>query len=593
MTKLLRQICVLSLFCILALRMECILAQDHSAHTHIHSHTAHPVLSAIEQEVRIGTISEAEALLQSIYAGFQPERLDPRFHIHTDAPIKCLTPVLMEYERLKDELNPAVVAEIEQITSPKTSATTQSHLSPSGNFILYYETEGEDAVPLEDIDENGIPDYVEKTAFAADSSYRYEVSQLGFRDFLKSDPYEIYFQNFGLYGRADASGSTTFITIHNNFEGFPGNTHSEGNQTGAIYATVAHEIKHAIQYATNRWQGEAGSFAWSEMDAVLMEEVVFDDVNDYYNYIKNSLDGIDPSGSSIFGNPNNPIPGSYNHVSWALYFHEMYGSEFWVQVWEQFFEERELPYLDAVDRVLTSNNHTLAQEHLVNHIWHMTAGPGLSTPDFGFSERLEYPNSRFDHTLFQLPDSLTNRFLQQRAASYIDVVPSNITPGQPAIHLNSTVNGMGIGVIAYFRDGTVEVQYIVDPNSSSQSLQTTWSWSDITDMRIAVVNTNRDSSGTYNLTVTSTLPEEDIITQNYPNPFNPTTNIQFALNEPKDVKIEVYDRIGRKISTLVDDRLNRGFHNVRFDGSRFASGVYFYRIITDQTVTTKKMVLVK
>ena len=106
--------------------------------------------------------------------------------------------------------------------------------------------------------EAGIPDYIYRAAFAADSSYRYQVDQLGFSDFSKTTPYDIRFDNFGFYGTTTSSGSTSYIKVHNTFIGFPENSHPEGNQVGALYVTIAHEIKHAIQYEANRWRGECG-----------------------------------------------------------------------------------------------------------------------------------------------------------------------------------------------------------------------------------------------------------------------------------------------------------------------------------------------
>jgi hypothetical protein len=603
MGKIFRQINLLVFLSVFTLMAESLFAQPHE---HI---KIHPVLSAIQKDVQVGKISKDEALLQSIYAGFAPERLNPTFRTTLDnnPPIRCMTPTLMEYENTKGRLNSGTVSEIEEILSAKSIVTSESYLSPSGNFMLHYNLEGDDAVPIEDLDGNDIPDYIEKAAFAADSSYRYQVETIGFMDFLKSDPYEIYFQNFRLYGSTHSSGSTTYINVHSNFENFPQNTHPESNQIGALYATMAHEVKHAIQYATNRWKGEAGNAAWSEMDATLMEEIVFDDVNDYYNYIMQYDDEIDDwdrgkaNSSSIFGNPEKPTPGSYNHITWMLYFAESYGIQFWVDVWdiirEDYLntdnEENLIPFVDAVNQTLDLKNLDFPQEHLVNHLWHMAAGPDITTPGFGFEERSEYPSAKFIETLTQPPDSLTNRYLQSNAAHYLEVIPSNITPGQPSISLESDVSGIGVGVIGFFKNGEIDIQFMVDPNSESQYLQTLWSWDDLIDMRIAVVNTNRDNSGKYNLVLSSTIPDEDTITQNYPNPFNPITNIEFSLTEQKGVTVEVYDRIGRKISTLVDGRLGRGFHTVQFDGTGLASGVYFYRIVTDQTSITRKMVLVK
>jgi hypothetical protein len=165
--------------------------------------------------------------------------------------------------------------------------------------------------------------------------------------------------------------------------------------------------------------------------------------------------------------------------------------------------------------------------------------------------------------------------------------------GQPAVTVTGNVKGFGLGIIGYFRDGTTDVRLRVSPDELSQRLQTTWDWADLIDMKVVVVNTNRDLAGSYELNVSSTIPDGDAITQNYPNPFNPTTQIGFSVDNRKDVKLEVYDTAGRKIQTLIDRELNRGFYTATFDGNGLASGIYFYRLVTGNSVLTKKMVLVK
>lgn len=560
---------------------------------HHHADHVHPTLHSIEAAVQKGDISKEEGMVQKIYAGFKPEALNEKFKTKGDQPIRCMTPVLQEFAKERDGLSPSVVQEVEELLARPSSSTLNSYVSPSGNFIFHYETSGSDGVPTESTIEPGVPDYVYEAAFAADSSYRFQIEELGFEDFIQDEPYEIYFENLGFYGFTRESGSTTTITVHNNFRNFPENTHPKSNEIGALYVTMAHEIKHASQFATNRWRGQSGSFNWSEMDATLMEEIVFDNVNDYYNYITDSR--------SIFKNPQNAIPGAYWHITWMLYFAEDLGMDFWVDVWDQIRtdflnsdqEQGFLPFLSATELALAERNLNLSNEHITNHMWHMASGPDFSSENFGFEERTNYPNSTFRNNLRNVPDSLTNGQLTPMAANYVDVAPSNITIGQPLITLESSIDGIGIGVIGYFRDGTTDQQLFVNTNSNFQQVQTTWSWADLVDMSIAIVNTNRDQSGTYTLTLSSVLPEEDLLAQNYPNPFNPTTQIEFSINRDKHIRVEVYDQLGKKVSTLVDEQLNRGFHQVTFDGSGLASGIYFYRIITDQTVTTNKMMLIK
>ncbi len=83
------------------------------------------------------------------------------------------------------------------------------------------------------------------------------------------------------------------------------------------------------------------------------------------------------------------------------------------------------------------------------------------------------------------------------------------------------------------------------------------------------------------------------LTQNYPNPFNPTTAISYKLSALSNVTLNVYDLLGREVATLVNAVQKIGTYEVKFDGSRLASGVYFYRLMAAGRVTTRKMVLMK
>jgi len=89
------------------------------------------------------------------------------------------------------------------------------------------------------------------------------------------------------------------------------------------------------------------------------------------------------------------------------------------------------------------------------------------------------------------------------------------------------------------------------------------------------------------------LPDKFALGQNYPNPFNPTTQISFDLPVAAKVTLDVYNVLGQKVSTLVDDNMEAGAHVVEFDGANYSSGVYFYRISAGDFSQTKKMVMLK
>lgn len=90
-----------------------------------------------------------------------------------------------------------------------------------------------------------------------------------------------------------------------------------------------------------------------------------------------------------------------------------------------------------------------------------------------------------------------------------------------------------------------------------------------------------------------TMPESFELAQNYPNPFNPVTTIQYSITEATQVTLVVYDAIGNQIEVLVNRDQKPGTYKVRFNASNLASGVYFYRIITNQFEQTKKLILMK
>ena len=94
------------------------------------------------------------------------------------------------------------------------------------------------------------------------------------------------------------------------------------------------------------------------------------------------------------------------------------------------------------------------------------------------------------------------------------------------------------------------------------------------------------------------MREEEIVStyrlhDNYPNPFNPSTKINYEIPENSHVKLHVYNALGQYITTLVDSRQTQGTYEVTFDAAKLTSGLYFYRLETDNFVQVKKMLLLK
>ena len=93
--------------------------------------------------------------------------------------------------------------------------------------------------------------------------------------------------------------------------------------------------------------------------------------------------------------------------------------------------------------------------------------------------------------------------------------------------------------------------------------------------------------------VVDEIPQSFVLYQNYPNPFNPTTTIKFVLPVASKVKINVYNSLGQLVETLADKEMESGYHEINFDASRLASGVYLYQLQAGEYLSVKKMILIK
>lgn len=93
--------------------------------------------------------------------------------------------------------------------------------------------------------------------------------------------------------------------------------------------------------------------------------------------------------------------------------------------------------------------------------------------------------------------------------------------------------------------------------------------------------------------VSGSVPEKFSVSQNYPNPFNPKTTIKYQVQSTGHVKLSVFNSIGKEIATLVNEKLQPGTYEVKFEGTNLPSGVYYYKLEAGDFSETKKMLLIK
>ncbi len=156
------------------------------------------------------------------------------------------------------------------------------------------------------------------------------------------------------------------------------------------------------------------------------------------------------------------------------------------------------------------------------------------------------------------------------------------------------------GISAQYSSGTYDIASILSPNAHDYRIRFRFI-SDASDNWVGIFlddigwivgsETAIDDSET-------PIPEKFQLAQNYPNPFNPQTNISFSLPSKSNVRLEVFDLLGRRIKALADKSLEAGSYNFVWDGKdesdqQVSSGIYFYRLTTDFGVRQEKMTLLK
>ena len=101
------------------------------------------------------------------------------------------------------------------------------------------------------------------------------------------------------------------------------------------------------------------------------------------------------------------------------------------------------------------------------------------------------------------------------------------------------------------------------------------------------------ATGIYAEDAERALPVTYSLSQNYPNPFNPVTTINYSIPAVSDVRLDIFNILGQRITTLINENQQPGEYSIIWDASNMASAIYFYRLTTEEKILTKKMLLIK
>ena len=275
------------------------------------------VLERIQTDREARRITVDEYILYKTWAVFDPQKLvGTRYALsaeETKLLRKCGTPIILEIREIWNKLSPKTKAQLKWVflrpTDPGGGTDGNQHLLPqlygTEHFLIHW-TNGadgglaEDAPPLTDSDADGTPDYIENLGAIFEYVWNFEISNRGFdmppndadlpsndeNNRNPDDRYDIFVYDMNPYGYAKPeylvnetpeNDKTSFIAVENDYIGF------SGTQLECMQVTAAHEFHHAIQFGYD--YEEKGW--WMETTSVYMEDEVYPDINDNYQYLYN------------------------------------------------------------------------------------------------------------------------------------------------------------------------------------------------------------------------------------------------------------------------------------------------------------------
>jgi len=539
---------------------------------------------------------------------------------------KCGTPLQIELHTLWPQLSAETQALLKPYVQPRPDLPLYYDVPPENHFRIHYDTVSTNSHSVDmsyGVDIDGTPNYVKTCATILQEVWQREIEEMDY----PAPPADNFYAEGGtaaldIYIVAMPTGilgqttpdevfihqtrnipvSTAFIEIDNDYQGF-GYPSDQWDEVMAV--TLAHEFFHAVQMgidASESLEGPddlASDYWWLEMTATWMEDMVYDDVNDYYNYLQYFFDH--PNWALTTQGLTGPrVYYPYAACVWPRFLTEKFGEQIIHDIWMECGQHAYFNTLSAWANQITSRGSGLRDELGRFRLWCYFSGE-RHDPDF-FLEGAEYPT--FDelelvasHDVYPVEDSvrltLRPEFL---GVSYLKFnrpelgentdFKVQITDGQLDLW---TVSGAGTG------------EYI-DPNLVSQEDITNPlvipDWELFDNVMVMVIPYSEDYSRDKNITaqkfyyvVSDTLEaiEGNEIHTVYPNPFDPTDDdlvIKVFREDKEETEVFFYTTAGELVrggkadpTFHLEEGQGKHPHYFRWDGlnnaqQEVASGVY-------------------
>ncbi len=526
------------------------------------------------------------------------ERLGPSFR--EGEPIKCGFPTLVRVRSQRASFAPDIQSQINSLLS---RPVLQASILRNG-YRIHFDTTGIDAPALLDAQGQRIPGTALAFAESTASSLAYvesiEIGQLGYpkpvSDGIEGGGQEpdIYIAELGnSYGMTNldvdvANGGRTsgYITIDNDFA-FVRPVANQG--IPALKITIAHEFHHLIQIGNyGLWSDDIYFY---ELTSTWLEDVVYTEVNDYYNYLSTSY--------SQFKTPNVAFTSNsmieYSRAIWGHFIAKAYGAAMMRRSWEYVRSERPLV---AIDSALRDGGSRFVYAFAEWARWNYYTGGRADISKY-YPEGAYYPEALQVGSDFVAPLTTLAGSVDPTGSRYYQVLIPKVPAQMDTLTIIvSNVNLVGALALTILpedyqlilADTKVDTSYV--PTGSAIFVK--FFAADSMNWSVTFIVNGKLTSASASITGQSfASPVEFELFQNYPNPFNPSTTIRYELPKSALVILIVYDILGREVSVLVHERKDAGAHQVKFDGSYLASGVYLYRLTAGSFTQIRKLVLIR
>ena len=590
----------------------------------------------ILEDYQKGELTLEESLIYQV-ARLKSDPILPDRYKNSE-PIKCGTPVLKALMENYHKLSPSGKEILSKMgvnfnglspTFPRPSDLDLHY--DSGIFRFHYTLTGEDAVDLTDDDNDGIPDYINTVDSVFTEVYEMEIDTFSFVEPPSDSWYPYYVDNGGnglydiyisklspgYYGWVmpesyafhnsgdnekspditEQNALTSYMEIRNNYNGFQ-NTEIEN-----IQVTAAHEFFHAIQFGYDGWEK-----TWLlEATAVWMEDEVFDDVNDYYQYLQIWFNepnvALDYSPYHNYNpnyNPEFDTGGNSRHwygsCIFFRYISEHIGDYSLIRtIFENsiLYNSYEADYtITTIDEILSKHGsdfkETLQKMAVANRV--LSSDPIVG--EYSYEEAENYKAYGVELNIeasISIPDSpyayISDDNLMRYASHYLQINPVNI-PIEVTFFPDDLSSSFQVSGILEKKGGEV----MVIPIGTSRILP----GSDyIDEITISVMaDDTKGLTNSYSL-VLSKYPEGIVLYPCYPNPFWDTTTFSFYIPHQEQVSLILYDILGRRVDEIVNKEYIKGYNMVSFTHRYLPSGIYIAQIKTGNTIKNQKITLIK